>query len=343
MTSSMSPAPAPAYAQVMEDMEKGKELAAQLQGLLRDSPEAGRFVDQILHTFSRAMRALDKAAVSAAGGEGSEVQSEVTCGGGASAGGKRKAPAADRKANCRRSLGVFEKGIEEIGKIRKTRTQQSSGNSVVVKNLDDGQAWRKYGQKEIQNSKHPKAYFRCTHKYDQLCTAQRQVQRCDDDPASYRVTYIGEHTCRDPATAPIIAAHVIHQVSAGDNDDGCGGLQAGSRLISFVAAPAAPVDAAAAPTTSTITTVTAPGPAAAAAQRLEGRRPLVRPGGGAEQPYARKFRGRAAAAAAAESRVPSGRTRAMSRPPCTGATTPSPAWSSSRTTRLSSIWTTLWV
>lgn len=238
----MSPAPAPAYAQVMEDMEKGKELAAQLQGLLRDSPEAGRFVDQILHTFSRAMRALDKAAVSAAGGEGSEVQSEVTCGGGASAGGKRKAPAADRKANCRR------------------RTQQSSGNSVVVKNLDDGQAWRKYGQKEIQNSKHPKAYFRCTHKYDQLCTAQRQVQRCDDDPASYRVTYIGEHTCRDPATAPIIAAHVIHQVAAGDNDDGCGGLQAGSRLISFVAAPAAPVDAAAAPTTSTITTVTAPGP-----------------------------------------------------------------------------------
>lgn len=105
-----------------------------------------------------------------------------------------------------------------------------------------------------------RAYFRCTHKYDQLCTAQRQVQRCDDDPASYRVTYIGEHTCRDPATAPIIAAHVIHQVAAGDNDDGCGGLQAGSRLISFVAAPAAPVDAAVAPTTSTITTVTAPGP-----------------------------------------------------------------------------------
>jgi hypothetical protein len=105
-----------------------------------------------------------------------------------------------------------------------------------------------------------RAYFRCTHKYDQMCTAQRQVQRCDDDPASYRVTYIGEHTCRDPATAPIIAAHVIHQVAAGDDDDGCGGLHAGSRLISFVAAPAAPVDAAAAPTTSTITTVTAPGP-----------------------------------------------------------------------------------
>uniref|UniRef100_A0A0E0L106 WRKY domain-containing protein n=1 Tax=Oryza punctata TaxID=4537 RepID=A0A0E0L106_ORYPU len=243
MTSSMAPA-LPPYAQVMEDMEKGQELAAQLQGLLRDSPEAGRIVDQILHTLSRAMRALDKA-VSVAGGEGSEVQSEVTCGGGASSGGKRKASAgggagADRRANCRR------------------RTQQSSGKTVVVKNLDDGQAWRKYGQKEIQNSKHPKAYFRCTHKYDQLCMAQRQVQRCDDDPASYRVTYIGEHTCRDLATAPI-AAHVIHQVATGDDDDVGGGLHAGSRLISFVAAPARDAAAAAAPTTSTTNTVTAPG------------------------------------------------------------------------------------
>ncbi|KAF0927380.1 hypothetical protein E2562_032470 [Oryza meyeriana var. granulata] len=239
MTSSMAPAPPP-YAQVMEDMEKGRELAAQLQALLRDSPEAGLIVDQILDSFSRAMRALDKAVSAAAGGEGSEVQSEVTCGGGGSAGGKRKGAggaAADRRANCRR------------------RTQQSSGTTVVVKNLDDGQAWRKYGQKEIQNSKHPKAYFRCTHKYDQLCAAQRQVQRCDDDPASYRVTYIGEHTCRDPATVggAAIAAHVIHQVAAGDDE----GLHAGSRLISFVARQP---DATAAPTTSTTTTATAPGP-----------------------------------------------------------------------------------
>lgn len=128
-----------------------------------------------------------------------------------------------------------------------------------VRDLEDGHAWRKYGQKEIQNCKHPKyvstppepiivhrsidhsrteyaqpevlisvddarrrrrAYFRCTHKHDQQCAAQRQVQRRDDDPDAYTVTYIGAHTCRDPATAA---------------DDE---LHAGSRLISFAAANA---------------------------------------------------------------------------------------------------------
>lgn len=207
------------YVQVMEDLLKGQEFATQLQGLLRDSPKAGLLTDQILHTFSRAICA-SKAATAA--GEGSEVQSEVTCGR------KRKdaAGGGHRRGACRR------------------RTQQSSGVTTTMKNLDDGQAWRKYGQKEIQNSKHPKAYFRCTHKYDQQCAAQRQVQRCDEDPDTFRVTYIGVHTCRDPAA---VAPHVIiHQTSDAD------GLHAGSRLISF--APNA--SATPATTTSTMTTTT---------------------------------------------------------------------------------------
>ncbi|KAG8085166.1 hypothetical protein GUJ93_ZPchr0010g10945 [Zizania palustris] len=215
-SSSMGPA-SPLDAQVMENMTKAREYAEQLQGLLQDTPEARLNVEQILHSISRAMHALHK--VSAAGTcEGSDVQSEVSCG-------KRKAAdggAPERRPNSRR------------------RTQQSSGLTKILKNLDDGQAWRKYGQKEIQNSTYPKAYFRCTHKYDQQCVAQRQVQRCDEDPASYRITYIGDHTCRDPA-ATDVAQHVLHQ--AVDDDDG---LHAGSRLISF-----APADAATASTTTT--------------------------------------------------------------------------------------------
>ncbi|KAG8067713.1 hypothetical protein GUJ93_ZPchr0005g15428 [Zizania palustris] len=227
-SSSMAPPP-PLHVQVMENMERARGFAEQLQELLRESPEAGLIVDQILNSFSRAMRALNKVSAVTGGGEGSEVHSDVTCGG--SAGGKRKSAsggAADRRPNCRR------------------RTLQSSGETKILENLDDGQAWRKYGQKEIQNCKNPKAYFRCTHKYDQLCAAVRQVQRCDDDPTCYRVTYIGEHTCRHPA-AVAVAPHVIHQAAA-DVD----GLRAGSsRLISF-----APADAATASTTTT-----APAPA----------------------------------------------------------------------------------
>jgi hypothetical protein len=76
-----------------------------------------------------------------------------------------------------------------------------------------------------------RSYFRCTHKYDQHCAAQRQVQLCDDAPDTYRVTYIGVHTCQDPATGADTSA-----------------LPAGSRLISF-----APNNGST-PTTSTSTT-----------------------------------------------------------------------------------------
>ncbi|PAN20310.1 hypothetical protein PAHAL_3G339500 [Panicum hallii] len=194
----MAAAAAP-YAQVIEDMRRVRDLATQLQGLLRDSPEAGRLVDQILHAMSRA---IETARAAAAAEEGSEGQSEVTCAG--SGAGKRKAAGGgDKRAACRR------------------RSQNSSIVTVTVKDIEDGHSWRKYGQKEIQNSKHPKAYFRCTHKYDQQCAAQRQVQRCDDDPDAFRVTYIGVHTCRDPAA---VAPVVLHSADE---------LHAGSRLISF--------------------------------------------------------------------------------------------------------------
>ncbi|OEL23433.1 hypothetical protein BAE44_0015548, partial [Dichanthelium oligosanthes] len=70
--------------------------------------------------------------------------------------------------------------------------------------LEDGHVWRKYGQKEIQNSKHPRSNYRCTHKSDQGCSAKRQVQICEADPSKYVITYYGKHTCRDPATIPLV-------------------------------------------------------------------------------------------------------------------------------------------
>ena len=42
---------------------------------------------------------------------------------------------------------------------------------------EDGFIWRKYGQKEIHNNKHPRLYFRCTYKHDIGCPATRQVQQ----------------------------------------------------------------------------------------------------------------------------------------------------------------------
>jgi len=221
----MSMAPAPPFAQVVDDLIKGQQFATQLQDLLRASPKAGLIMDQILHTFSRAIHAAEAAAATSAGDWSSDVQSELTDGGSGGSGKRKSAAGGGNRRACRR------------------KTQQSSVVTKNLKSLDDGLAWRKYGQKEIQNCKHPKAYFRCTHKFDQLCTAQRQVQRRDDDSDTYTVTYIGVHTCRDPATA--VASHVHHQTGTSDvlHAGGC-------HYISF--AP----DAAATPATTTSTTTT---------------------------------------------------------------------------------------
>ncbi|KAF8412137.1 hypothetical protein HHK36_000093 [Tetracentron sinense] len=61
--------------------------------------------------------------------------------------------------------------------------------------LDDGYNWRKYGQKDILGAKYPRGYFRCTRRNVQGCLATKQVQRSDEDPSIFEITYRGKHTC----------------------------------------------------------------------------------------------------------------------------------------------------
>uniref|UniRef100_A0A0E0L3U6 WRKY domain-containing protein n=1 Tax=Oryza punctata TaxID=4537 RepID=A0A0E0L3U6_ORYPU len=77
--------------------------------------------------------------------------------------------------------------------------------------MDDKFLWRKYGQKEIKNSKYPRFYYRCSYKDDHGCPATKQVQQSEtnDDTTSpvYDITYFGEHTCRpgrDDAAAELV-------------------------------------------------------------------------------------------------------------------------------------------
>ncbi|GAA0149231.1 DNA-binding transcription factor [Lithospermum erythrorhizon] len=74
----------------------------------------------------------------------------------------------------------------------------------VSPTTEDGYAWRKYGQKAIQNSKHPRCYFRCTNKFDQDCKALKQVQKLEGEGGNmYQTTYFSQHTCKDQTMAPI--------------------------------------------------------------------------------------------------------------------------------------------
>ncbi|KAB2596783.1 WRKY transcription factor 53 [Pyrus ussuriensis x Pyrus communis] len=61
--------------------------------------------------------------------------------------------------------------------------------------LDDGFSWRKYGQKDILGARYPRGYYRCTHRNVQDCFATKQVQRSNEDPSIFEITYRGRHTC----------------------------------------------------------------------------------------------------------------------------------------------------
>lgn len=65
-----------------------------------------------------------------------------------------------------------------------------------VDHLEDGYRWRKYGQKAVKNSPHPRSYYRCTNG---KCSVKKRVERCCEDPSLVVTTYEGQHTHHSPA------------------------------------------------------------------------------------------------------------------------------------------------
>lgn len=173
------------------ELLKGKDYATQLLSLLkkpRSSGDRGGSVSaeglalQISRSFSESISALNSR-------EGNEICRIVP------ADGVVGVSSVDRSSktsdNSRKRLGVKDRR----GCYRRRNVAHSS--VTVSPTVEDGHAWRKYGQKEILNTTYPRCYFRCTHKHDQGCKATKQVQRMKEDPVMYQTTYFGHHTCHD--------------------------------------------------------------------------------------------------------------------------------------------------
>ncbi|XP_020230271.1 probable WRKY transcription factor 48 [Cajanus cajan] len=86
----------------------------------------------------------------------------------------------------------------------KKRNQKKKESRVAfmtrseVDHLEDGYRWRKYGQKDLKNSAHPRSYYRCTFPN---CGVKKRVERSTEDPSVVMTTYEGTHT--HPSTVPL--------------------------------------------------------------------------------------------------------------------------------------------
>ncbi|KAL5203153.1 hypothetical protein ABZP36_014105 [Zizania latifolia] len=92
------------------------------------------------------------------------------------------------------------KGEDAKGKTheQKRRRHTNSKSHVTLVPHYDGHQWRKYGQKNINNSNHQRSYYRCTYKHEQNCKATKTVQQLDSagETMMYTVVYYGQHTCK---------------------------------------------------------------------------------------------------------------------------------------------------
>ncbi|KZV15369.1 putative WRKY transcription factor 56-like [Dorcoceras hygrometricum] len=89
--------------------------------------------------------------------------------------------------------GIVRRNIGKCGKKRRNKNVPAriafhTRSSEDI--LDDGYKWRKYGQKSVKDSLHPRSYYRCTH---HTCNVKKQIQRLSKDNSIVVTTYEGIH------------------------------------------------------------------------------------------------------------------------------------------------------
>ncbi|CAL5184008.1 unnamed protein product [Lathyrus oleraceus] len=66
----------------------------------------------------------------------------------------------------------------------------------VEKIKEDPWTWRKYGEKIIKGSSHPRSYYKCSSFND--CSARKLVEKSKNKENTYVVTYKGQHNHKEP-------------------------------------------------------------------------------------------------------------------------------------------------
>ncbi|MFS7958365.1 putative transcription factor WRKY family [Helianthus anomalus] len=169
---------------LIETLTRGRDSAQRLQSFLRlrvnvdGSVPVKDLLAEILESFSGGLSMLnytDSGEISRVPASPTVFQVPDVCTG------KKPAPVVKERRGC----------------YKRRRTVDS--RVKISTTMEDGYAWRKYGQKEILNSKFPRCYFRCTHKHFHGCKAVKQVQKLEEGESNmFHITYFGKHTCPSP-------------------------------------------------------------------------------------------------------------------------------------------------
>ncbi|OIW01377.1 hypothetical protein TanjilG_12917 [Lupinus angustifolius] len=163
---------------VIEELETGREYAKQLRDMMNGNDEEEEVVKKVLMSFTNSLLLLNNNPTSEIDNPAKSEDSQ--------------------ESNCKTFINKERRGCYKRRRNSQTREHESETP------IEDGHQWRKYGQKVILNSKYPRNYYRCTHKYDQNCQATKQVQRVEDNPPLHKTTYYGNHTCRNLINPDII-------------------------------------------------------------------------------------------------------------------------------------------
>ncbi|RAL53997.1 hypothetical protein DM860_004468 [Cuscuta australis] len=112
------------------------------------------------------------------------------CGNAENYGGNYAAEGSNSSWWGRSSSNSMEKGkVNKVRrKLREPRFCFQTRSDIDV--LDDGYKWRKYGQKIVKNSLHPRSYYRCTQSN---CRVKKRVERLSEDCRMVITTYEGRH------------------------------------------------------------------------------------------------------------------------------------------------------